>query len=593
MRAEASSFLKKMARNPWALFAVTAVAMGAFIRICGMSHQIPMDDEWHGIFAAGTKTIGYLATHLSVAGTSIPYSLYLRSCLMTVGWNEVILRLPALVAGLACLVVCPLTVRRLFKVRAAALYTFFLAISPLLIFYSRYSRSYSITVLFQFTALFSFYSWLTTGNRKDRLLFIVSIVLAIWFHCFAISLFLACLLFTCAVKSPFLMSIVGCDSRLAAVGWRQVLGVFFTVVVLLTVLYGPTFLNGSFSEAMLWRVQPSLPGPESFFEMLILMSGTGRTAVLVIMAELGLLGSITVLRAQRPLALLFLSCLLVSGLCLFSAWRENVTGFAATRWAIILVPIYLLVVALGLEKLFLAVKEAAPRLGWGQKTFPATVVLFAVMAFLVSGTPLVSIYAGVNDFTNHNAFQQDYRNIQRGAWYRDLAYPFDLAEENIPDFYRNLRLEEGAFSILEYPMVIGWHFNCQYYYQHLHGKHVLAGFVSFLRFVDERLQPTMVFGDGFFDFYLMDIRCPGKLRFRTIIDMLDIDGMRKAGVRYIVLHNDILRETFNRPGRIILSDDPFFVQLKDFYSRHFGAPVYADNWIIVFRTRREPDGSLK
>ncbi len=130
--------------------AAGAFLVGCFFRIYGLGRQIPLDDEWHGMFSAGTQTFRYLATHLQLSGASIPCSLYRRLCLVTIGWDEVILRLPSLGAGIAALILCPWSVRRIFKDRAAGLFAFLLAVSPLLIYYSRYSRVYSVTMLLQF-----------------------------------------------------------------------------------------------------------------------------------------------------------------------------------------------------------------------------------------------------------------------------------------------------------------------------------------------------------------------------------------------------------------------------------------------------------
>jgi len=153
--------VRKITVNGWGLLAAGAFLAGCFVRVHGLGRQIMLDDEWHGMFSAGVQSFRYLATHVQLSGTSIPYSLYRRLCLLTIGWDEVILRLPSLVAGIAALVLCPWSVRRILKDRCAALFAFLLAFSPLLIYNSRYSRAYSVTMLLQFLCIFSFYFWIT------------------------------------------------------------------------------------------------------------------------------------------------------------------------------------------------------------------------------------------------------------------------------------------------------------------------------------------------------------------------------------------------------------------------------------------------
>lgn len=61
------------------------------------------------------------------------------------------LRLPSLAGGLLCLIIGPCLARELIGLRRAALLALLLAFSPILIFYSRISRPYSLVALLSFT----------------------------------------------------------------------------------------------------------------------------------------------------------------------------------------------------------------------------------------------------------------------------------------------------------------------------------------------------------------------------------------------------------------------------------------------------------
>ena len=80
-------------------------------------------------------------------------NLYYKALLDTVGWSELWLRLPSLLAGVASLIVLPVASRRWLGLRAQSTFCGLLAVSPILIYYSRYSRPYAVVVLLTFLAL--------------------------------------------------------------------------------------------------------------------------------------------------------------------------------------------------------------------------------------------------------------------------------------------------------------------------------------------------------------------------------------------------------------------------------------------------------
>ena len=109
----ASSGARKRFGVGIALFA--CMVFGAVLRIRNVASQIPIDDEWHGLDIAISRDLWFLFTHFSRAGAnSIPWNLYLRAALRTVGWNEVTIVLPSLLAGVGLLWVFPRWVARRF-----------------------------------------------------------------------------------------------------------------------------------------------------------------------------------------------------------------------------------------------------------------------------------------------------------------------------------------------------------------------------------------------------------------------------------------------------------------------------------------------
>ena len=146
------------------LFAGLALIVGIILRFYMLSGQILLDDEWHGIDYAIGNSFSYLLTHSGQGATCIPLNLYRRFLLQTVGWSELLLRLPAIIAGVLSLVIFPVLVKKIFSLRVTIVFAFLVAVSPFLIFYSRVSRPYSI-----FTLLGLFLSGVPNRGKALRL----------------------------------------------------------------------------------------------------------------------------------------------------------------------------------------------------------------------------------------------------------------------------------------------------------------------------------------------------------------------------------------------------------------------------------------
>src|SRR5258706_10100898 len=121
-----------------------ALVAGLGLRWYLLADQVFSDDEWHGLYYVIGKSPGWLLTHFSIPGaTCIPLNFYTWVLGATTGWSELLLRLPSLACGVLCVAAGPLLARKIIGDRRAVLLGFLLAISPVLIFYSRICRPYS------------------------------------------------------------------------------------------------------------------------------------------------------------------------------------------------------------------------------------------------------------------------------------------------------------------------------------------------------------------------------------------------------------------------------------------------------------------
>jgi predicted membrane-bound mannosyltransferase len=164
-----------------------AFVIGAGLRLYMLSSQILLDDEWHSICAVIGRTFLYVLTHFNLADNSnVFFNLYNLFLYRTVGWSEFTIRLPAIIPGLLSLVILPLLLRRFFNNRVSLLFAFLIAVSPFLIFYSRFSRAYSLVTLLCFSSLLLSCQWLMTGKKIFAAGFIITGVFAVYLHLYSI-----------------------------------------------------------------------------------------------------------------------------------------------------------------------------------------------------------------------------------------------------------------------------------------------------------------------------------------------------------------------------------------------------------------------
>jgi predicted membrane-bound mannosyltransferase len=219
--------------------------VGAGLRLEQLSSQILLNDEWHSLFAViVNKNYVNLITRFNPNDNScLQFNLYDLALYRSWGWSEITLRLPVILTGLASLVILPVLVEKMFKERVSIIFAGLLAISPVLIFYSRYVRSYGLAALLCFSALLLCHQWLTTGKPRYLTGYVLTGALAIYAH----------LLSGVAVFMPLLLAIglglggrfihISPASRQIVVSVRTLLMVICVLTALLLPLLWPVFLQ--------------------------------------------------------------------------------------------------------------------------------------------------------------------------------------------------------------------------------------------------------------------------------------------------------------------------------------------------------------
>jgi 4-amino-4-deoxy-L-arabinose transferase-like glycosyltransferase len=510
--------------------------LGAALRLYALPQQILVDDEWHLVHRL--RDGAGLAAVVGDFGRS-DHSIGLGACawlLMRVTTlDETLLRLPSLLAGLALLVVVPAALaRRLGRATAVAL-AWLLAVSPLLVFFSRLARPYAVTTLLAGVAFVAMRRWLEDRDRHARAAYLASAVLAPAFHLPALP----------AVLAPLALPLVAPGPRPPTL--REATRLAGTTVAgIAAVLAVPAWRSGAGVAA---RVAADGLGLETVPRVVELLAGSGVPLAVVALGALALLGLVALLRRDSTLArqLLVVIGLHAAAVVASGAVQLHVAVVAA-RYVAVVLPLALVFPAAG-------VAAIAERVGLRHPTVVGAVTAGALLSF----GPLGSIYDGPNAFTNHMSYQADYAPHRR---YADRYRP-----DTVAAFYDELaRRPRGTVTIVEAP----WHyyFHSYAWLQRHHRQRVLIGFV------DDGPPPVRVGEIAAGD--------PG-IRLRNAVHVGDRDALRARGVDYVILHRDPRSELRWPKGVEEVATDMTGWEAR--YRAWFGAPVADDGRIVVFAVR--------
>jgi hypothetical protein len=197
--------------------------------------------------------------------------------------------------------------------------------------------------------------------------------------------------------------------------------------------------------------------------------------------------------------------------------------------------------------------------------------------------PLPQTYVAPNNFTSHGAYQHHYGPIN---WSRSFYSDFTPADftlittiraDEVSPFYSQLAKEQDTRPIVEYPMLIGDHFNPLYYYQRFHHRPVMVGYTRDMKLANG-LAPGNVYGNTYVDQVISLIDDPSRLKFRNMISMDDLTGMRSRNAEYIVLH-----KRFEAQLPEVAAPPPDMDRLWHEYQKLLGAPVFEDEHVAVFK----------
>jgi hypothetical protein len=563
----------------------TAFVVGAALRLAFVTSQILLDDEWHALDYSIGNSLSFLLTHASVPGaTCIPLNVYTWALLQTVGWNETLLRLPALMPGIGALVVLPWLVGKAFRRRTTVVFAWLLAICPVLISYSRIARPYGMVGLTGAASVLFGYLWLVSGRRVHAVLHVACGVVAVYFHLFAIAPVAAPL--ACALCFKLAPSGVRSAMERIRPSNRDVGLAIGAFAMALSVLVLPALVNaiGGPMSSVVGAGDMTIETLVGFASML---AGTASMPLVVLFHGLLAVGLVGLFKRAPLLASILLASAVFCYVSLAITHPDLIhSARVVSRYVVAAFPLALVLVADGVGTLANALPSAGERGRWGGLgTTVGWLASGALVVALFATGPMPRLYDGPNNFTGHAAFLESYAP-QR--W--DRSYRSDVLRDApvidgvaaLSPFYRRLASDAECHAIIEYPMLVGDHFNLYYYYQHFHRKRVLAGYFRDLD-LSNVSSVGWVMGNRYADFVMSREHDPDKLRMSNMIDMASTDSVRRSGATYVVLHRRLMTEMF--PQAVAPAEPSYgpVEYLTPIYRSGFGVPVFEDANLVVFR----------
>jgi hypothetical protein len=526
----------------WLLF---PLLLGVALRVFRLRQQVLEGDELHTVRAAVAVPFaeilrGYRQADVCLPLTALDRALMLAGCRL----SEMGFRLPSLLAGAAALVLLPLLAARRLGRGTAALYACLLAISPLLVIYSRNVRPYMPMTLAALLAAAAFWAWWRGAGRGFAAAYVAAAALAIWLHLAAAPF----------VAAPFLCAAVELARPAAAPERARRLRQLAVLGLALLAACGAFLLPArqSLTENVAAKRIAQLVPRQTWAGVSMLQAGTARPVVAVAFWTLAMAGLVRLLAACPGLGAwtLGLAAAQLLGIRLLSP-----LGLAdpviLDRYLLPVLPLALLWVAVALAfpwRRSSSVAGSGGRRGvtarWALRVGSAGFVLA-----LAAAGPLADPARWRTSFMDNYDFIAFF--TPRPA----------VAADDAPAFYADLAAARDRRAIVEYP----WHplleLRSFYLYQEIHRRRVIVSGAQ------------------------KQFAAPG-LALRNFVPP-EPAALCATGARFLVVHPHIAREEdwlgdsgLDREMRRALRGQG--VELADRLASRWGPPAWADRDLRVW-----------
>ena len=175
-----SDFMVKKRAN-YLTFLSLIFALGIFLRLTNLGSTILYWDEPLHCIRIASQSLPFVLTN----NDGSAFFTLLVHLLIPLGKLELMARLPSVIFGAATILTTYGLGKELFSKREGFMGALFVSLSPLLIRYSQYSRSYSTFAFFSLLSFYFFIKSVRQNHTKHWLGFCLSSVLNLYNHLFA------------------------------------------------------------------------------------------------------------------------------------------------------------------------------------------------------------------------------------------------------------------------------------------------------------------------------------------------------------------------------------------------------------------------
>ncbi|MDZ4731399.1 MAG: glycosyltransferase family 39 protein [Xanthomonadales bacterium] len=517
---------------------------GAMVRLYRIGDQVLIDDEWHALNAVQHHDFKWILTHFGISDHSIPLALFYEIEHQLTGLSEILMRWPMILVGCISLLLLPYLLRHWLNKSEQLIFTALLAISPVLIYYSRFARPYILLAVLEVIALLVAWHWWKTQKLSYGVAWVFLMAFSTWLNVPALVL----------VTAPFaIFAVMALSKVVRNHEWTDLIrlsAIGIATVTMLATLLGPPLATEPW--AIFGKSGQHHMDSGTLAWAISLASGSGRVWVYTSMGIFALLGVRVLVERDREFAgymvaaaALAILLLLLSG----AAWAMH--GNVFLRYLIGLLPLYLACAALGLAYAarWIVTHSRTPEVTNG-------VILAVVVLGLVALGPIPDWPIRANQFLTHQNYHFHYqpeRNLyvqQMADWYKPEAFYEEISALHKP----------GEALIVVAPWNLASYANPLNLQQEVHRQRVQIGFIN-------GVCSGPFFGE-------ITIGQPG-MNFRNFVYLRDIlDGSQTAD--YLVLTRQFMS---NWADKI----DMDFDRCEQAARAKFGAPWRETEFSLVFR----------
>ncbi len=530
----------------WVCVLGAALLTGTWLRLDQLAAQVLIDDEWHAVHQLLQHGPGAMLLDFGYADYSIPLGVLYWHEAQWWGLSEFAMRAPMLLCGLATLVAFPVYVVPRMSRATAAIFAVLLAISPLLVVYSRLARPYAITLLLGWIAHAAFQRWHSTpgAHRAAGTVYASSAAFATWLHPLIAPFALAPLLWGLGE----LRRLPPAERRAAFS--RLALLALATAALVAALVLPPVIAN---PQSLAAKSAVDVPGAATLIGVWFEWLGTPSAIVVVLCLAVAAFGAPDVWRAlpEAHTGVLGLLLTLLAVLLTRPMWSFNPLTLA--RYLLPMVPLLLLFVAAGAVRI--AGRIATPETTGGRLMFAAVAALPVIA--LAAQSPLEPMLRHPNAHALGSVHYMDFRPEKNPILpYQEAipVSPFWASLATAPP--GSLRIAAAPFYFESYDWdAPRWEARAR--------QVVLPGFLTGLC-VDRRWG---------------EVPQDPRFRFRNAVHLADERSLAQRRIDYVVWQKPYVQASRGEPVAIGADTAHCEAALRT----KFGPPAFEDSSIIAFR----------